>query len=238
WLQEKLHLPGIPALDIRNQCSGFIYGLSVADQFIRTGRYKNILLVGSEIQSTSLDLTTRGRDMAVLFGDGAGAAVLTASENGDRGVLTTHLHADGVYTKKLWAEWPSVTHHPRLTPDMLDTDRIYPKMEGRYVFKHAITRFPEVIHEALNAAGCSIDDVDLVVPHQANLRITEAVAQRLGIGMDKMYSNIEKYGNTTAATIPICLSEAWETGRIKEGSLVALAAFGSGFTWASALVRW
>jgi len=238
WLQEKLQIPGIPALDIRNQCSGFIYGLSVADQFIKTGHYNNILLVGSEIQSTSLDLTTRGRDMAVLFGDGAGAAVLTASENGDRGVLTTHLHADGVYTKKLWAEWPSVTHHPRITSEMLETDRIYPQMEGRYVFKHAVTRFPEVIHEALDKTGYSIKDVDLVVPHQANLRITEAVAQRLGIGMDKMYSNIDKYGNTTAATIPICLSEAWQEGRIKEGSLVAIAAFGSGFTWASALIRW
>ncbi len=238
WLQEKLQIPGIPALDIRNQCSGFIYGLSVADQFIKTGHYNNILLVGAEIQSTSLDLTTGGRDMAVLFGDGAGAAVLTASENGERGVLTTHLHADGVYTKKLWAEWPSVTHHPRITPEMLETDRIYPKMEGRYVFKHAVTRFPEVIHEALEKTGYSIKDVDLVVPHQANLRITEAVAQRLGIGMDKMYSNIEKYGNTTAATIPICLSEAWKEGRIKEGSLVAIAAFGSGFTWASALIRW
>jgi 3-oxoacyl-[acyl-carrier-protein] synthase-3 len=238
WLQEKLKLPGIPALDIRNQCSGFIYGLSVADQFIKTGHYNNILLVGSEIQSTSLDLTTRGRDMAVLFGDGAGAAVLTASENGERGVLTTHLHADGVYTKKLWAEWPSVTHHPRITSEMLETDRIYPQMEGRYVFKHAVTRFPEVIHEALDKTGYSINDVDLVVPHQANLRITEAVAQRLGIGMDKMYSNIEKYGNTTAATIPICLSEAVEEGRIKAGSLVAIAAFGSGFTWASALIRW
>lgn len=238
FLQEKLQIPGVPALDIRNQCSGFIYGLSVADQFIQTGKYKTILLIGAEIQSTSLDLTTRGRDMAVLFGDGAGAAVLKASEDSEKGILTTHLHADGKFTKKLWAEWPSVTHHPRLTPDMLETDRIYPQMEGRYVFKHAVTKFPEVIHEALNATGYKIEDVALVVPHQANLRITEAVAQRLGIGMDKMYSNIHKYGNTTAATIPICLSEAVEEGRIKDGDLVAIAAFGSGFTWASALIRW
>jgi 3-oxoacyl-[acyl-carrier-protein] synthase III len=194
--------------------------------------------VGSEIQSTSLDLTTRGRDMAVLFGDGAGAVVIVADDDQKRGVLTTHLHADGKYSKKLWAEWPSVVHHPRLTPEMLETDRIYPQMEGRYVFKHAVTRFPEVIHEALDAAGVTIGEVDLVIPHQANLRITEAVAQRLGIGMDKMYSNIQKYGNTTAATIPICLSEAWAEGRIKDGDLLALAAFGSGFTWASALVRW
>ncbi len=238
FLQEKMEIPGIPAMDIRNQCSGFVYGLAVADQFIRTGTYKTILLIGAEIQSTGLDLSTRGRDMAVLFGDGAGAAVLTASEDPQRGVLTSKLHADGLYTKKLWGEWPSVSHHPRLSPDMLETDRIYPKMEGRYVFKHAVTKFPEVIGEALNEVGLTINDVDLLVPHQANLRITEAVAQRLGIAMDKVYSNIHKYGNTTAATIPICLSEAWEEGRIKEGNLLALASFGSGFTWASSLVRW
>ncbi|OPX34822.1 3-oxoacyl-ACP synthase [candidate division KSB1 bacterium 4484_188] len=238
FLQEKLEIPGIPALDVRNQCSGFLYGLSVADMFIRTETYRNVLLVGAEIQSTGLDLTTRGRDMAVLFGDGAGAVVLVASDEPERGVLTTHLHADGKYTKKLWGQYPSVTHHPRVAPEMLEGDGIYPKMEGRYVFKHAVTRFPEVIHEALKATGYSIDDVDLVVPHQANQRITEAVAQRLGIGMDKMFSNIHKYGNTTAATIPICLSEARAEGRIKDGDLVALAAFGSGFTWASALVRW
>ncbi len=238
FLQEKLGLPGIPALDIRNQCSGFVYGLSVADQFIRTGMYKTILLVGAEIQSTSLDLTTRGRDMAVLFGDGAGAAVITATEEEDKGILTTHLHADGRYAKKLWAELPSVIFHPRLEPWMLETDRIYPKMEGRFVFKHAVTRFPEVIREALEATGYTIEDVDLIVPHQANQRITEAVAQRLGVSMEKVYSNIHKYGNTTAATIPICLSEAWAEGRIKDGDLVAIAAFGSGFTWASALVRW
>jgi 3-oxoacyl-[acyl-carrier-protein] synthase-3 len=238
FLQEKLNIPGIPALDIRNQCSGFVYGLAIADQFIRSETYKTILLVGSEIQSTSLDLTTRGRDMAVLFGDGAGAAILTGIEDGERGVLTTCLHADGRFTKKLWAEWPSVTHHPRITPDMLESEKIYPYMEGRYVFKYAVTKFPEVIHEALEKTGYRIEDVHLVVPHQANLRITEAVAQRLGIGMDKVYSNIHKYGNTTGATIPICLSEAWQEGRIKEGDLVALASFGSGFTWASALVRW
>jgi 3-oxoacyl-[acyl-carrier-protein] synthase-3 len=238
FLQQKLEIPGVPSMDIRNQCSGFVYGLAVADQFIQTGMYKTILLVGSEIQSTGLDITTRGRDMAVLFGDGAGAAVLTASDDPERGVIVSKLHADGRFTDKLWGEWPSITHHPRVTPEMLDTDRIYPKMEGRYVFKHAVTRFPEVIREALDAAELTIDEVDLVVPHQANMRITEAVAQRLGIGMDKVYSNIHKYGNTTAATIPICLSEAVGEGRIKEGSLVALASFGSGFTWASSLVRW
>jgi 3-oxoacyl-[acyl-carrier-protein] synthase-3 len=238
FLQEKLQIPGVPCMDIRNQCSGFVYGLTVADQFIRTNMYNTILLVGAEIQSTGLDLTTRGRDMAVLFGDGAGAAILTSVENQDRGVITSKLHADGVYAKKLWGEWPTIIHHPRIAPEMLESDRIYPKMEGRYVFKHAVTRFPEVIHEALNDAGISIEEVDLVIPHQANLRITEAVAQRLGIGMDKMYSNIHKFGNTTAATIPICLSEAYEEGRIKEGTMLALASFGSGFTWASSLVKW
>ena len=238
FLQEKLQIPGIPALDIRNQCTGFVYGLAVADQFIRSGMYNTILLVGSEIQSTGLDVTTRGRDMAVLFGDGAGAAVLTGMETEDRGVITSKLHADGGYAKKLWGEWPAIIHHPRVSPEMLETDRIYPKMEGRYVFKHAVTRFPEVIHEVLDEAKITLDEVDLVIPHQANLRITEAVAQRLGIGMDKMWSNIHKFGNTTAATIPICLSEAFEAGKIKEGSLLALASFGSGFTWASSLVKW
>jgi 3-oxoacyl-[acyl-carrier-protein] synthase-3 len=238
FLQEKLKIPGVPALDIRNQCSGFVYGLSIADQYIKTGTYNTILLVGSEIQSTSLDLTDRGRDMAVLFGDGAGAAVLSAAEDTKRGVLTAKMHADGRYTKKLWCEWPCVTHHPRISKDMLESDRIYPHMEGRYVFKHAVTKFPEVIMEALSELGYGIEDVDLVVPHQANLRITEAVAHRLGITMEKMYSNIHKFGNTTAATIPICLSEAWEEGRINEGKVIALASFGSGFTWASAVVRW
>lgn len=238
FLQEKLELGEIPALDIRNQCCGFIYGLSIAEQYIRTGTFKNILLVGAEIQSTGLDLTTRGRDMAVLFGDGAGAAILTGGDDPDRGVLGCKLHADGRFTKKLWGEFPATSHHPRITREMLDTDRIYPKMEGRYVFKYAVTKFPEVIHEVLKDTGYQIADVDLVVPHQANLRITEAVAERLGIGKDKMYSNIHKYGNTTAATIPICLSEAWESGQIKSGNLIALAAFGSGFTWASSLVRW
>jgi 3-oxoacyl-[acyl-carrier-protein] synthase-3 len=238
FLQEKLEVPGIPALDIRNQCSGFLFGLSIADQYIRTGMLETILLIGAEIQSTGLDLSTRGRDTAVLFGDGAGAAVLVASDGDNRGVLTTHLHSDGRFAKKLWMEFPSSMRKPRMSHEMIDTEGIYPKMEGRYVFKHAVTKFPEVIHEALEAAGYSIDDVNLIIPHQANLRITEAVAHRLGVGMDKMYSNIQQYGNTTAATIPICLSEAWANGQIKKDDLIALAAFGSGFTWASALVRW
>jgi len=238
FLQEKLGIPGVPAIDIRNQCSGFLFGLSVADQYIRTGMFKTILLVGAEIQSTGIDKTTRGRDIAVLFGDGAGAAILVAERDSKRGVLSTHLHTDGRFARKLWGEFPSVNHHPRLTKEMVENAQIYPRMEGRFVFKHAVVKFPEVIREALNANGYTIEDVDLIVPHQANLRITEAMAQRLGIGMNKVFSNIHKYGNTTAATIPICLSEAWEEGRIKENDLIVLAAFGSGFSWASALVRW
>ncbi len=238
FLQEKLGLPGIPAMDIRNACSGFIYGLSVADQFIKTGKYDTILLIGAEIQSTSLDLTTRGRDVSVIFGDGAGAAVITATDDNTKGVLTTHLHADGRYADKLWADAPSVNDNPRITPALVETDRIYPKMEGRFVFKHAVVKFPEVIREALEATGLKKEDLDLVIPHQANLRITEAVAHQLEMERDKVYSNIERYGNTTAASIPIAMSEAVEQGLIKDNSLVCLASFGSGFTWASAIIRW
>ncbi len=238
FLQARMDIPGVPTMDIRNACSGFVYALAVADKFIRTETYQNILVVGAEIQSTGLDLSTRGRDMAVLFGDGAGAAVVTATNESDRGILSTHLHADGRYAKKLWCEFPSVIHHPYITHEIVDSDRIYPKMEGRYVFKHAVSRFPEAIMEALEANGYSVDDLDLVVPHQANQRITEAVAQRLGISMDKIVSNIHEYGNTTAASIPIALSEAWEAGRINDGDLICLAAFGAGFTWGSILLRW
>jgi 3-oxoacyl-[acyl-carrier-protein] synthase III len=237
-LQERLGIPGIGALDIRNQCSGFIYGLSVADQFIKTGMYSNILVVGSEVQSRGLDLSTRGRDIAVLFGDGAGAAIVDRCDDPRRGILTTHLHADGRYVRELWCEDPGSQKNPRLTHELLDTNSIWPYMNGKYVYKYAVTKFPEVIEEALAAAGIAKDAVDLVIPHQANMRITEAVRARLELPEEKVYSNIHKYGNTTAASIPIALSEALSTGKIKEGSLVCLAAFGSGFTWASALVRW
>lgn len=238
FLQEKLGIPGVPAMDIRNACCGFVYGLSVAEQFIKTGKYATILLVGAEIQSTSLDLTTRGRDVSVIFGDGAGAAIITATDDPNKGVLTTHLHADGRFADKLWADAPSVNDHPRISKELVETDRIYPKMEGRFVFKHAVAKFPEVILEALNATGYTKDDLDLIIPHQANIRITEAVAQQLQMGMDKVYSNIDRYGNTTAASIPIAMSEAVEKGLIRDNSLVCLAAFGAGFTWASALIRW
>lgn len=238
FLQEKMGIPGVPALDIRNACSGFIYGLSIADQFIKTGKYENILLVGAEVQSTSLDLSTQGRDVSVIFGDGAGAALITPTEDDNKGVLTTHIYADGRYTDKLWVDAPSVNDQPRLTKDLLDTRRIYPYMDGRFVFKHAVTRFPEVIYEALETAGLEAKDLDLVIPHQANRRITEAVAHKLKMDLNKVYSNIEKYGNTTAASIPIALSEVYEQDRLKENDLVCLASFGAGFTWGSALIRW
>jgi len=237
FLQEKLGLPGIGALDIRNQCSGFVYGLSIADQYIKTGMYKNILLVGSEVQSRGLDFTTRGRDVAVIFGDGAGAAVISRSKDNKKGVLATCLHADGRHAKELWQELPGSARKPMMSHAIIDEPGIYPYMNGRYVFKHAVTKFPEVIMEVLQTAGVDKSEIDLVIPHQANMRITEAVRMKLELSEEKVYSNIQKYGNTTAASIPIAISEAIEEGRIKEGSLVCLAAFGSGFTWASALIR-
>lgn len=236
-LQEKLGVPGIGALDVRNQCTGFVYGLAVADAFIRVGSYRRILLVGAEVHSTGLEFNERGRHIAVLFGDGAGAVVLEACEDG-RGILSTHLHADGRYAKELWAENPGSRRIPRLYPEMLTDGTCYPRMTGRDVFKHAVTRFPEVIIEALQENKLTLDDVDLIIPHQANLRISEAVTTRLGVPPEKVFSNIQRYGNTTAASIPIALDEALEMGKLKDGNLVVLAAFGSGFTWASAALRW
>jgi 3-oxoacyl-[acyl-carrier-protein] synthase-3 len=238
FMQEMLGIPGVPAMDIRNACSGFMYALAVADKFIKTGTYKNILVVGAEIQSTGIDLSTRGRDIAVIFGDGAGAAVLTATDDNQKGILTTHLYADGRYAKKLWCDWPSIQRTPRLTEAYNDPEHNFPHMEGQFVFKHAIVKFPEVIYEALEKTGYTTRDVDLVIPHQANLRITEMVARRLELPKEKVYSNIQRYGNTTAASIPIAMSEAVEEGLIKESSLICLASFGAGFTWASALIRW
>lgn len=239
FLQRELGCPGIPALDLRAQCTGFLYGLSVADAWIRSGQYRNILLVGVEIQSTGIDPTTRGRDIAVLFGDGAGAAVLTATEEDDgRGVLSTHIHADGRYAEVLWAEFESSMHHPRISEEVIREGRHYPTMEGREVFKNAVSRMPEVVEEALAANDLSKDDIDLLIPHQANLRITQMVQRRLGLPDDKVVSNIDRYGNTTAATIPLALAEAVREGRLDRGDLLCLVAFGSGFTWGSAVIRW
>ncbi|MDP2958462.1 MAG: beta-ketoacyl-ACP synthase III [Longimicrobiales bacterium] len=238
YLQKELGLASIPAIDIRAQCSGFVYGLSISDAFIRSGQYRTILLVGVEIQSTGIDVSTRGRDMAVLFGDGAGAAVLVATEDEGRGVLSTHLHADGRYAEMLWGEFESSKHHPRITEEVIRSGRHYPSMDGKEVFKHAVTRMPEVAEEALAANGLTVADLDLLIPHQANLRITQMVQRRLGLADDQVVSNIDRYGNTTAATIPIALAEAVRAGRVERGNLLCLVAFGSGFTWASALVRW
>lgn len=236
FLQRELGVPGIPALDVRAQCSGFIYGLSVADAWIRSGQYRTILLVGVEIQSTGLDLSDRGRDMAVLFGDGAGAAVLRASDM--PGVLSTHLHADGRHAETLWCDAAASFRHPRISVEDLENGRQYPRMTGRDVFKHAVTRMPEAVREALDANGLGTGDIDLLVPHQANLRISQMVQRRLELDDDQVFHNIQRYGNTTAATIPIALAEAAAQGRLERGDLLCLVAFGSGFTWGSALVRW
>jgi 3-oxoacyl-[acyl-carrier-protein] synthase-3 len=238
FLQAELGLKGIPALDIRTQCTGFVYGISLVDAWIRMGQYRTVLLVGVEIQSTGLDKSTRGRDMAVLFGDGAGAVILGAYDGEDRGVLSTHLHADGGQARMLWGEAGSCANNPRITHDDIDSGRVYPRMDGREVFKNAVTRMPEVAAEALQANGVAPEDVELFIVHQANARITEAVRRRLGIGEERMYNNIQRYGNTTAASIPIALAEAVREDRLKEGDLLCLVAFGSGFTWGSALVRW
>lgn len=236
-MQHRLGVPGIGALDVRTQCTGFVYGLSVANAFIQTGQYKRILLVGAEVHSTGLEYNERGRHIAVLFGDGAGAVILEASD-GERGVLSTHLHADGRYAKELWAENPGSRRIPRLYPGILEDGTCFPQMNGREVFKHAVTKFPEVIMEALKSNHLTLDDVKLVIPHQANLRISEAVTQRLGIAPEKVFNNIQRYGNTTAASIPIALTEALAQGKIQENDIVILASFGSGFTWASAAIRW
>jgi len=236
-LQSLLGIPGIGALDVRNQCSGFLYALSVADQFIRCGTYNRILVAGAEIHSTGLEYNERGRHITVIFGDGAGVVILEANDN-DHGILSTHLHADGRYALKLCGENPGSRRIPRIYPGILEDGTLYPRMEGREVFKHAVVRFPEVIKEALETNNLGIEDVKLVIPHQANLRISEAVAQRLKLKPEQMFNNIQRYGNTTAASIPIALDEALDFGLIEEGDVVVLAAFGSGFTWASAVMRW
>src|SRR5207249_1494492 len=239
-LQRRLGVSGMPAMDVRNQCSGFIYMLAVADAFIRTGGARYVLAVGAEVHSTGIDLSTLGREVAVIFGDGAGAAVLGPEPDSRRGILSTHLHSEGKYAEKLMIEAPTHRLHPRLTEAMLDGpgSRLWPRMEGRYVFKHAVTRFTEVIHEALGAHDLTPADVDLFIPHQANLRISQLVAMGLEFPEEKVFNNIQRYGNTTAASIPIALHEAVSVGRVRPRALVCLAAFGAGFTWAAAVPRW
>ena len=238
FLQRKLGISGIPCLDVRNQCSGFIYGLSVADAWIRTGTYKRVLLVGAEVHSTGLEKTTEGRDTAVLFGDGAGAVVLSPIEDSGRGILSVNIHADGKHAEKLWVKAPGSRYNPWLDAEQIESGLTRPVMEGREVFKHAAVRMPQAVKEVLAANGLTIEDVDLLIPHQANQRITQAVQKSLGLPDEKVVSNIHKYGNTTAASIPIALHEAVEEGRIERGDLVCLTAFGSGFTWGAALIRW
>ena len=240
-VQEMLDIHTCPALDVRNQCSGFIYALSVADQYIKTGMYKNILVIGSENHSGGLDFTDRGRSVSVIFGDGAGAAVLTRSNHIGQGILSTHLHSEGKHTKELSLEGPSTMHWvPEIIAENPQGDNIpyYPYMNGQFVFKHAIQRFSEVIMEGLAQNGLELKDIDMLIPHQANLRISQFIQHKLKLNEDQVYNNIQKYGNTTAASIPIALTEAWEEGKIKDGDTVVLAAFGSGFTWGSAIIEW
>jgi 3-oxoacyl-[acyl-carrier-protein] synthase III len=238
-VQAKLGLVPIGAIDIRNQCSGFIYALSVADQYIRTGAYKKILLVASEVQSTNLDYSDSGRDMAVLFGDGAAALILEPHDGDDgRGVLSTHLFADGRHVADLWLEKPSCLDKPPVTPELAQTKKFFPHMEGKNVFKNASEKMPEAVRIALRHNNLAVDDVTHLIPHQANDRISQMVAHSLKIPLDKVVRNIHKYGNTTAASIPIALSESVQEGRIKAGDIIVLTAFGSGYTWASAVLKW
>ena len=240
-VQEMLDINTCPALDVRNQCSGFIYGLSTADQFIKTGMYKNVLVIGSENHSGGLDFTSRGRSVSVIFGDGAGAVVLTRSDHNGEGILSTHLHSEGKHALELSLKGPSTEHWvPEIIAENPQGDDIpyYPYMNGQFVFKNAIQRFSEVIMEGLKANGLEVKDIDMLIPHQANLRISQFVQQKFGLSDDQIFNNIQKYGNTTAASIPIALCEAWEKGKIKDEDVVVLAAFGSGFTWASAVISW
>jgi 3-oxoacyl-[acyl-carrier-protein] synthase-3 len=240
-VQRDLGLKTIGALDVRNQCSGFIYALSVADQYIKTGMYKNILVIGSEVHSTGLDMTDRGRGVSVIFGDGAGAAVLSREEDNTKGILSTHLHSEGIHAEELIVKAPGMGG--RWITDIIKDndptdDSYFPYMNGQFVFKNAVVRFSEVIMEGLAKNNLEVSDIDMLIPHQANLRISQFIQQKFKLSDDQVYNNIQKYGNTTAASIPIALTEAWEKDKIKSGDTVVLAAFGSGFTWASAILKW
>ncbi len=240
-VQKALDIKTVGALDVRNQCSGFLYAISVADQFIKTGMYKNILVIGSEVHSHGLDKTTRGRGVSVIFGDGAGAAVLTREEDNSKGILSTHLHSQGEHAEKLALIAPGMGK--RWVNDIIkdnDPDDVsyLPYMDGQFVFKNAVVRFSEVIMEGLKANNLEKEAIDMLIPHQANLRIAQFIQKKFGMSNDQVFNNIQKYGNTTAASVPIALTEAWEEGKIKEGDTVVLAAFGSGFTWGSAIIKW
>ena len=238
FLQRELGVKDIPAIDIRAQCSGFIYGLSIADSFIRSGMYKKILLIGTEVHSSGLDKTTRGRDVAVLFGDGAGAAVIGISDSEEHQVISTHLHSDGTDAEILMLEKPGSGKLHFIEHSDIDEGRVFPKMQGRKVFKHAVTKMPQVIMEGMIANNLKLEDIDMLIPHQANLRINQMVAKMIGMPPEKVHNNIQKLGNTTAATIPLCMLDAVKEGKLKKGDMVCLVAFGAGLTWASAFLRY
>lgn len=238
-IQDMLDMPTIGALDVRNQCSGFIYAISVADQFIKTGMYKNILVIGAEYHSNGLDKSTRGRGVTVIFGDGAGAAVLSREEDNSKGILSTHLHSEGKYADKLIVASPSIAHWvPEIIASGEEDLSYFPYMDGTFVFKNAVVRFSEVIMEGLTQNGLQREDIDMLIPHQANLRIAQFIQKKFSLRDDQVFNNIMKYGNTTAASVIIALTEAWEEDKIKEGDNVVLAAFGSGFTWGSVIIKW
>lgn len=238
FVQRELGLKEIPCLDIRQQCTGFIYGLSIADAYIRTGAFKHVLLIGSEVHSTGLDISTAGRDVTVLFGDGAGAVVVGRATDDHHMILSTHIHADGSEAEILWTEYPASAHHPRITAEAMAERKHFPAMNGKKVFKHAVTRMPQAIMEGMVANGLKLDDLDLMIPHQANLRINQMVAQMIGLPAEKTHNTIMKYGNTTAASIPMCMHDAIEDGKLAPGNLVCLVAFGAGLTWGSAFLRY
>jgi 3-oxoacyl-[acyl-carrier-protein] synthase-3 len=238
FVQRALGLKEIPCLDIRQQCTGFIYGLSIADAYIRSGAFKTILLIGSEVHSTGLDISTAGRDVTVLFGDGAGAVVIGRATDEAHMILSTHIHADGSEAEILWTEYPASARHPRITAEAMAERKHYPVMNGKRVFKHAVTRMPAAIMEGMVTNNLQLGDIDMVIPHQANLRINQMVGQMIGLPPAKMHNNIQKYGNTTAASIPICMHEAIELGKIQPGNLVCLVAFGAGLTWGSVFLRY
>ena len=238
-IQDILEMNTVGALDVRNQCSGFIYALSVADQFVKTGMYKNILVIGAEYHSNGLDKTTRGRSVTVIFGDGAGAAVLSREEDNSKGILSTHLHSEGKYAEKLVVKSPSIANWvPEILASNGEDISYFPYMDGTFVFKNAVVRFSEVIIEGLEKNNLKKEDIDLLIPHQANLRISQFVQRKFGLRDDQIFNNIMKYGNTTAASIVIALTEAWENGKVKDGDTIVLAAFGSGFTWGSVIIKW
>src|SRR6185503_17403223 len=238
FVQRSLGLKDIPCLDIRQQCTGFIHGLSIADAYIRTGMFRNILVIGAEVHSTGLDVSTQGRDVTVLFGDGAGAVVVGRASDDAHLILSTHIHADGSEAEILWTEYPASARNPRISAEAMAERKHYPVMNGKRVFKHAVTKMPAAIMEGMVTNQLSLGDIDMVIPHQANLRINQMVGQMIGLAPEKMHNNIQRYGNTTAASIPICMHEAIELGKIKPGSLVCLVAFGAGLTWGSVFLRY